>query len=283
MPTNRDVAAQQREQLMRAGFCVFADVLPPELLTELRCVTDRMLDAQTADEQERQRSTGSMISVREDPLFADLIALSSARDALASLGFPEPKFTSGFVISKPPHSPPLFWHYDWAGWDDPGGFDPLPQQVFLMYYLVDTNRENGCLRVIPGTHTRHHPLIDRLAEAHSDELRAARDLGNPAFAIQPDEVDVPVRAGDVVIGDSRLLHAAHANETDRRRTVITLWYHPAMTALDERTQAFIARMAAGSPEAWPAEKRALVEPLWARYAGDAEPLPWNRLRPKGPQ
>jgi ectoine hydroxylase-related dioxygenase (phytanoyl-CoA dioxygenase family) len=37
-------------------------------------------------------------------------------------------------------------------------------------------------------------------------------------------VDVEVKAGDLVLGDARLLHAAHANNSDRRRTLITMWW-----------------------------------------------------------
>ncbi len=43
------------------------------------------------------------------------------------------------------------------------------------------------------------------------------------------------------IGDARLLHAAHANATDQRRTLITLWYQPDRASLPERVQAQMAR------------------------------------------
>ena len=35
---------------------------------------------------------------------------------------------------------------------------------------------------------------------------------------------MPVRAGDLVINDARLLHAAHANRTDKRRTLVLQWH-----------------------------------------------------------
>ena len=105
-------------------------------------------------------------------------------------------------------------------------FAAVPPQVFLMYYLTDTSRENGCLRVIPGSHTRHNPLHDVLAEPHSEVLGRAESLDRAEFGRRPDEVDVPVRAGELVIGDARLLHASHPNGSDRHRTVLTLWYQP---------------------------------------------------------
>jgi len=34
-------------------------------------------------------------------------------------------------------------------WGHASATTPWPSRVFLSYYTVDTNRENGCLRVIP--------------------------------------------------------------------------------------------------------------------------------------
>ena len=47
-----------------------------------------------------------------DPVFLELIAWQPALDALVQLGWPAggATFTDGYIISKPPHSPPLFWH-----------------------------------------------------------------------------------------------------------------------------------------------------------------------------
>ena len=42
----------------------------------------------------------------------------------------------------------------------------------------------------------------------------------------PGCIDVEVKAGDLVLGDARMLHAAHANKSDKRRTLITMWYLP---------------------------------------------------------
>ena len=98
-----------------------------------------------------------------DTVFAELIALPAALAALADLGFTEVTYTDGYIISKPPHSPQLFWHYDWFAWQEPEMHEAAPPQVFLMYYLTDTRRQNGCLRVIPGSHTRYNELHDLLA------------------------------------------------------------------------------------------------------------------------
>ena len=203
-----------------------------------------------------------------------------ALNALAALGFPHPTYTDGYVISKPGHSPRLFWHYDWFAWEDLSSYEPRPQQLFLMYYLSDTTRRNGCLRVIPGSHLHHNPLHDSLAAPHSQELGEARHLDDVAFSTRPDEADVSVRAGDLLIGDARLLHAAHENTTDERRSLITLWYQPDFAALSESVQAQMAAKVQSPPDWWPTEVRALVEPLLPCYQGNAAPLGRSLYRRK---
>ena len=127
------------------------------------------------------------------------------------------------LLSKPPHGPPLYWHQDATYWNHPMSALPWPSRVFLSYYLVDTTRENGCLRIIPGTHRKRTELHDLLPDAHSPEMQRA-DETHLAFTEQPGEIDIPVQAGDLVIADGRVLHAAWPNNTDTRRTLVLEWW-----------------------------------------------------------
>ena len=61
------------------------------------------------------------------------------------------------LLSKYGGAPPLYWHQDLMSWGQPSAATPWPTRVFLSYYTVDTNRANGCLRVIPGRFGR--PII----------------------------------------------------------------------------------------------------------------------------
>jgi hypothetical protein len=266
---------EKRTALIEKGYCVFDQVLSPEMLARVKQVSDRLLDEQDAEHFEAQKSTGSLICVYQDPFCAELIAWQPALDILHNMGFDRPTFSTGFVISKPPQSPPLFWHQDWWGWNDPISYLPMPQQTFLMYYLVDTTIQNGCLRLIEGSHIKRHPLHDVVPDAHTDALRRVADPDHPAYQSHEGEVNVPVKAGDLVVGDSRLLHSAHANKTDHRRTVITLWYHPCFYDLPEGMRVRLARHKV--PEDWPEVAGRLIEPLLPKYEGDAPELEWNRI------
>ena len=208
----------KRTQLLTDGFCQAPAVLSDDMLRRLRAATDLMLDKQTEEHKTRVRSQGSMFGFDHttDTVFAELIALPAALEALADLGFTEVTYTDGYIISKPPHS---------------------------------------------------------------EELGQATDLDRAEFKPRPDEVDVPVRAGDLVIGDARLLHAAHPNRSDQRRTVLTLWYQPDYPALPERVQAQMVAKTQPLSEARSAEGRELAVRLHPVYEGDAEPH-GRMLRPR---
>lgn len=267
-----------REELLSSGYVIVKNVLDQPLLDELRRVTDALLPQQSHDDVERYKYQGSNISVAyQDPVFARLFTLPRALDALKVLGFNAPKWWSAFLLSKPPHAPPLYWHQDWWAWDDPISASPVPAQVFLMYYLTDTNPINGCLRVIPGTHYRHNPLHDLLPPAHTRETYEANP-NSVIFSKHPDEVDVPVTAGDLLIGDARILHAAHANQTDHHRSLLTLWYFPDYDKLPEPIKAYaVGKKPLELPDWWAAEAGKLMEPLIPFYSGDAAPAVWNRV------
>ena len=270
---------EKREQLDQDGYCLLEGLIAEDMLARLREVTDGLIARQAAAHFARNRAQGSLIRATEDPFMARLIAYPPMLAALARLGFPDPKWGSGFVISKPPKSPPLFWHQDARFWNDPISYTPRTIQCFLMIYLVDTTPHNGCLRLIPGSHLKRHRLHDALPDAHEAELSRADDLAQLAFQRAAGEVDVPVKAGDVVMGSARLLHAAHGNDSDQRRTNITLWYYPEFAKLPESIRAYLGDT--DWPADWYAQHREWLEPLRPVYEGDAAPIILNRA--PGPQ
>jgi ectoine hydroxylase-related dioxygenase (phytanoyl-CoA dioxygenase family) len=109
-------------------------------------------------------------------------------------------------------------------WNHPEAASPWPTVIFLSYYMGETTRENGCLRVIPGTHRKRIDLHDSLPDAHGPEIQAIENLEDPVFMDHPESIDVPLKAGDLIIADARLMHAAWPNQTDQRRTLMLAWH-----------------------------------------------------------
>ena len=267
--------------LMDEGYCRAPVRLPAAMLDELRVATEDLCADQSHEHAARFRAQGSMFQLgsARGAVFGRLISWPPALAVLASMGFDAPTYTDGYVISKPPRSPRLFWHYDWFAWEDPTAYDATPQQVFLMYYLSDTRPTNGCLRAVPGSHIHHNALHDLIAEPHSRGLSEAGANG-AATTTRPDELDIPVRAGDLLIGDARLLHATHANDSEARRTVITLWFQPDFAGLPDRIKAQMVAKTHAIPDAWPADLRASVASLNPVYEGDADPYGRSLSRPR---
>ncbi len=147
-----------------------------------------------------------------------------------------------------------------------------------MYYLVDTNNHNGWLRLIPGFHPKRHPLHD-MRPRDDDTVINATDMDHLAFQQVEGEVDVPVRAGDVVIGDSRLLHSARGNQTGQRRTVLTLWYWPAYDDMPDEVKALIRDHITSRSEwaDWVEQTWHIREPFLPVYDGEAEAVSWGTI------
>lgn len=275
-------------RLVEEGYCHVPGVLAPAFLRTVQELAAGALRAVGADHRAQWRSQGSLVALSDHPRFAALIAYPGLQAMFDRMGFGGTRFTSGYIISKPPGGPALFWHQDWWGWSHPISRTGRIAQIALFLYLTDTRRENGCLRVIPGSHRRPHPLHE-VIDAHGPALAAVENPEDPAYASHPDEVDVPVAAGDVVVADARLVHGAHPNRSGAERTNITLWWHPDYAGLPAGIRARLWRIVeregvdtdeAGddslTPHGWPEPYRSQVLPVMVDDPGAGEPEPWVR-------
>lgn len=268
-----------RAQFERDGFYTFSQVLSVEMVASLTDASNRCLDQQDATHFEAEVAAGSMILIdwqffNREQVFADLVADPNVCAALGELGFHQPRFGHGRIISKPPHSPQLYWHRDGRFWNDPTALTPLPRQVFLMFYLVDTTPANGCLRVVPGSHLRSHPMdhVVGVSGRTSEQQRFANP-DHPSFGTMVGEIDVPLKSGDCVVGYSELLHSAHSNTSEEKRTCLTMWYYPAFTELPRRSQASIAEaelsgMSSSLSQIIDSRLAEKLRPFEIRYDGD---------------
>ncbi|MEZ5670367.1 MAG: phytanoyl-CoA dioxygenase family protein [Alphaproteobacteria bacterium] len=275
--------------LRNDGFCVARGLLPADLIAALRAHAARIVPTIDDAHRARNRSQGSLVQLAEHPEFAEVIGAPALLAAFAGFGFADTRYSGGYLISKPPHSPALFWHQDWWGWDDPISYTAAIAQVFVMIYLTDTSPANGCLRVIPGSHRRRHPLHAAL-QAHDERLSRVEDPGDPLYQPRDDAVPVPVAAGDVVFGDARLLHATHPNDSDAERSLLTLWFHPNHGTLPAAMRMTIRQVyerrtgdtdpAGPEPmtiDDWPEAARRRIAPVQLPPISGVAPHPWNRI------
>ena len=256
------------EQLKKDGFCVLEQVFSEAFVYQLAQHALALVKHQTETEKNKLRSLGSLISLWQDPFFASLIAHPAIINALKSVGAGDIRYSNGYLLAKPPHSVPTFWHQDWWLWSDPDSYKDAVHQIGVLCYLQDVNKNNGALRVIPGSHRQAHPLHPILKSLDNDELRRAEHPDTEPYKAQPDEVGLLLKEGDIVLMDARLLHSAYANQSNQCRYGLTLWYYPNYNLLSEAIKARIGTVC--------------LDPLWANqlkkmnsllpcYSGDAMP------------
>ncbi|MDE2903912.1 MAG: phytanoyl-CoA dioxygenase family protein [Chloroflexota bacterium] len=234
-------ATEKRDQLVDEGYTVIPNVVAEPMLDELRAWTEDYFANHDVDPKYRYQGSDIQVippgrwderpreqsdRVFPDPIAERFLAYPALRAACEAIQLEDLTSSGGIIVlSKPPKGPPLYWHQDFMNWESPEAATPWPTKVFLSVYLTDTTLANGCLQVIPGTHTRRIELHDSLPDAHGADIQAVDDHeDHAAFAEHPDAVDLPVSAGDLVIADARVMHAARANTTDARRTLVLAWH-----------------------------------------------------------
>jgi ectoine hydroxylase-related dioxygenase (phytanoyl-CoA dioxygenase family) len=112
------------------------------------------------------------------------------------------------------------WHQDATYW----GLEP-PLTVTAWYAVDDSDRENGCMQALPGTHKGG-------IRAHGKSTAAGNLLSiNQEVPVTEKEVraavDLELRAGEISLHDGATIHGSLPNLSNRRRCGLTLRYVPA--------------------------------------------------------
>jgi Phytanoyl-CoA dioxygenase (PhyH) len=241
--------------LANAGFVLLPGLLTADEVETFAEHADRLAETPPAGACERPNNT--LLPLRwDDPIVTGTLgAEHRLRRIERALAATDLRWISGYLSTKAPASPPLWWHQDWWCWDHPISFRRPAAQVAIACYLTDTTEANGALRVLPGSHLRSHPVHAVLPEAHSAESGALAGT-HPAMSDQPGQLTLSVAAGDAVAMDYRLLHGTHANASGRRRDCVLLNVTPAWADLPAEVRAHLISHPAlpgptdGSAQAW---------------------------------
>ena len=114
-------------------------------------------------------------------------------------------------MNKPAHDgTPLVWHQD--RWSDL----TLDPQITIWTALDPVTVENGCLKIIPGSHnTLINPQSGSgfLTEEHIDTIVS-----------QYEPMDLLLEAGDSVLLHNWMLHSSEVNTTDIARRAFSVCY-----------------------------------------------------------
>ena len=204
------------------GFAVFRNVLGPDLVAEARGHVQWLLDRHP---DRRGEDLGHDL-MTNDPFWVRLISDDRLLDVAQRFVGPNIALFASHYIAKPPfNGKKVRWHQDGSYW-------PLkPMEVVTLWLAVDdTDPENGCLRVLPGTQNERLLPYDELDQSTDD----ADVLGSgirPDSIVESAAVDVRMSAGDVEVHHPSLIHGSNANASARWRRGLTIRYIPASTRI----------------------------------------------------
>lgn len=116
------------------------------------------------------------------------------------------------------------WHQDGHYWP----IRPLATCT-VWVALEPSTRDNGCLRVIPGSH-RDHQLHEHLHEDRQDLVLNQR-MAEGTFD-ESTAVDLELQPGEMSMHDVYMIHGAKANTSTQRRTGVALRYMPGTSLFD---------------------------------------------------
>jgi len=265
-----------KNNFLENGYIKFEELIPRDLIKKIKLNSLKLIKNQAGTDLKKQISTGSMISIskKEAEIFVELIEYKKILKSINQLGFNDVRWSSGYIISKPPKSPALYWHNDWWAWNDPISYITKPSMIFVMLYLDKTTVKNGSLRVIPGSHINYNET-HKILKKHHSKYRLYKNSNDPVFQKTKDEINIFSNPGDIIIGDARILHAAHANNSKSKRTVITLWYYPDYKNLPARIKSSAEHK---WPSEWSSESREKLKKYFPNYKGKAKKIEWERTR-----
>jgi ectoine hydroxylase-related dioxygenase (phytanoyl-CoA dioxygenase family) len=198
------------------GYCLFRQVLNPAEVAEARCVLDAAIAATTRRPEYLTEPHAT------DRFWLELCCHPRVLDIVESVLGPDLILIMSHLIVKPPKDGMrVEWHQDNTTWAAIQGTDI----VTVWLALDDADCGNGCMQVIPCSHSGYPELEMRKSEG--GDLFGFRVEVSPAM--EAAAVPVELAAGDASLHDSYILHGSHANTSDRRRAGYTMRYGNART------------------------------------------------------
>lgn len=128
-------------------------------------------------------------------------------------------WTDKLNLKRPREGSGFRWHQDSPYWSHACKHcDRLPN---VMITLDDADRENGCFRLVPGSHRKG------FLPGLSDGTRLGPLFTDPAHFDAGEQWLAEVTAGSLVVFDAHMVHGSEPNRSDRARRAIVATYQPA--------------------------------------------------------
>jgi non-heme Fe2+,alpha-ketoglutarate-dependent halogenase len=131
-------------------------------------------------------------------------------DAVEEILGPDLLISATLIFCKYPQDPAFVaWHQDTFYSDL-----HLTPSASAWIALLDSTRENGCLRVVPGSHLRG-TLPHRETRGTDNLLRRGEEI--QVEVDDADAVDVVLRAGEMSLHHNAIIHGSRPNRSNTKR------------------------------------------------------------------
>ena len=204
----------QVEHFRREGYAFPFDAIPAAEAASYVAKLDSY-DAILGEEAQKQLKIKAHVAA---PWVVALARNKNILDAVESLIGPDILLFGASLFSKKARDVRFVsWHQDAAYY----GLDPQ-EEVTCWVGLTDADIENGCMRVMPGSHLGADAV-------HEETYDPQNMLGRGQTIRGIDDgkaVYMPVKAGQFSMHHERTFHGSMPNPSDRRRVGISFFYMP---------------------------------------------------------
>jgi len=213
------LTTQQLSDYNDNGYTTPGFQLSEETLEDIRDCWDRLLSRHPEFENYCPNV------LKYDTGFLNFARIPEVLDMVEQVLGPNVALWNSSFFAKPAgggHATP--WHQDGEYW-------PVrPLATCTVWIAIDAaTRENGCLRMIRGSHQERRLRKHNTNDA--DNLTLNQEL-DPSEFDEADAVDLVLDAGQISLHDVFLLHGSEANHSDKPRRGMTLRYMPTSSVFD---------------------------------------------------
>ncbi|MEW6251451.1 MAG: phytanoyl-CoA dioxygenase family protein [Planctomycetota bacterium] len=214
------VTPENLRQYREEGYTICRQVLEPAALRDMTAYIDRFIAEMSTFMRPEHLDKPHVWDRR----FLDFCATPALLDHVGQFVGPDIVLFSSHIISKAKGDGLLVpWHQDAIYWE------LEPMDVITLWLAIDESTVgNGCMRVIPGTHTRG--ALEHVRDADPSGKVLDRGL-KPEFVDESRAVDIELQPGDCSFHAPYLIHGSRRNTSPTRRCGYTMRFMPARTKL----------------------------------------------------
>jgi len=214
------LSSQEKQRYLEDGYVVPAWRFPESTISHMRQALDRLIadnpgvrpeklvSAHLENGNEGVKGSRAFLDLARDPDLVELISSAIGEDVIlwGCQVFCKP---GGDGLETPFHQDGHYW--------------PIrPLATCTAWIALDpSTRENGCLRVVPGSH-RNRQLHDHLREDRADLVLTQRIQGLD----ESKAVDIELEPGQMSLHDVYMIHGATVNRSPQRRAGVAIRYMP---------------------------------------------------------